>query len=110
MYNRFLNTKKNINVDEQYSEILERKNLDSITQYSTYNFKESVDLSGANIIRLMHKVEPYEKLYMISQKYYNSPDLGWLICYTNRISSELKIKEGDTLFIYLPLNQILKVY
>jgi hypothetical protein len=46
---------------------------------------------------------------MISQKYYGSPEYGWLICYTNKISNELQIKDGDILVIYLPLASVLEL-
>jgi hypothetical protein len=44
---------------------------------------------------------------MISQKYYKSPEYGWIICYTNGLSSELLINAGDVLIIYLPFQTVL---
>ena len=46
---------------------------------------------------------------MISQKYYETPELGWVILYTNGLSSELQLQTGMILNIYLDLRKILGV-
>ncbi len=108
MFNRYNNSVQIINSSETYSDILLQKKLNSIKQYSGFDFTKLNELLKQDLDRTFHTVEPFEKLYMISQKYYNSPEFGWLICYTNKISSELNIKIGQTLVIYLSIEQLLE--
>lgn len=110
MQNRYLKTLKIINNTEQYSELFKEKKVNSITQYSSFDFKKLKNIEDYNLDVTYHVVQPFERLYMISQKYYSAPEYGWLICYTNKISNELDIKIGDSLKIYLPLNNVLELF
>ena len=109
MYNRYNKTKKVINNAEQYSDVLEKKGVSSLTQYSTFSFNKLRDIADLNLDSIVHTVQPFERLYMISQKYYGSPEYGWLICYTNRIANETLINIGDPLVIYQPLQSLLEL-
>lgn len=104
---RYDKTGKLINNSEQYEDLLVSKNIKTLTQYSTFDFRELRNLQNYSFDVLVHQVEPFEKLYNISQKYYGDPQYGWLILYTNRIANEMLVKSGDTLFIYQPLNELL---
>lgn len=94
---------------EEYNDLLRKKNLKKITQYSTFNFNELQNINDYNLTIAYHRVEPFEKIFMISQKYYGSPEYGWLICYTNKLPNETRIKTGDVLRIYLPLPRLLEL-
>lgn len=109
MSNRYNTTVTIINNSNTYKELFDRKKIPNITQYSSYNFGNLKNIFESNIERLVHIVEPGEKLYTISQKYYGSPDYGWLICYTNQIRNELFIQIGTPLFIYFPLDSIMEI-
>lgn len=109
MYNRYNNSQQIINNAESYSELFKEKKVNFIKQYNTYDFGKLKLIESSNVERTLHVVQPFEKLYMISQKYYNSPEFGWIICYTNRLGNELLIKTGDTLNIYFPLDNILEL-
>lgn len=108
MFNRYIKSEQVINNQESYKNLLLQKKLDSIKQYSSFDFSKLNDLLKLDLDRTFHTVQPFEKIYNISQKYYGSPEFGWLICYTNRISSELSISIGQTLIIYLSLEQLLE--
>lgn len=107
MYNRYNKTKIINNTDQNYNDIFKTRNIKSIRQYSTFNFNNLKNINDADFDIVIHNVQPFEKLYNISQKYYNTPEFGWLICYTNKIPSELSIKAGMYLKIYLPLQNLL---
>lgn len=100
-------TQKLLNNTEQYSEHFKNKGVKDIIQYATFDFRNLRNLEEANLDNILHIVQPYEKLYMISQKYYSSPEYGWLICYTNKIGNELNIYIGMPLIIYFPLDRLL---
>lgn len=110
MQNRYQRTIKIINNSDEYSEVFREKKVNSIIQYSSFDFKKLKNIEDAMLDVTYHVVQPYDRLYMISQKYYASPEYGWLICYTNKISNELDIKTGDSLKIYLPLNNLLEMF
>jgi hypothetical protein len=57
--------------------------------------------------KVSHTVQPFERLYNISNLYYGSPDFGWVILYTNGLSSELQISENTVLTIYLNITKLL---
>lgn len=104
---RYEKTNKIRNASQEYRDLLDRKKIKIINQYSTFDFNrlKDVDLYKFDIIQ--HTVAPFERLYNISYKYYASASYGWLICYTNKISNELDIKVGDVINIYLPLENLL---
>ena len=107
MYDRYKKSEKIINNSEEYSNTFKEKNVKNILQYSSYDFKNLKNIEDYNLEMVVHTVEPFEKLYMISQKYYGSPEYGWLICYTNKLSNELSIGIGTVLNIYFPLEEVL---
>ena len=109
MSNRYNFTNVFINSDEKYSDLLLNKKLNNIKQYETFNYGNLKDFELYGLDTILHTVSPSEKIYNISSKYYNSPDYGWLICYTNKISSELELKVNDTLIIYYPLETLLEL-
>lgn len=110
MYNRYSNINKLLNNSPIYKQLLKDKNLKSLVQYATFDFSNLKNIDQYNLDTTTHIVEPYERLYMISQKYYGSPEYGWLILFTNKISNELNIKTGDPLVIYLPLESVLGLF
>ena len=107
MDNRYKNTQKIINNSQLYKSFLQSRDMKKLTQYATFDFNNLRSINTSNIESVAHTVQPFEKLYMISQQYYGSPEYGWLICFTNSISNELQINTGDTLLIYLPLQEVL---
>jgi hypothetical protein len=107
MDNRYKNNEKILNNSTIYKQYLQERNIKNLVQYSTFNFGNLKNIEDSGIDSVEHSVEPFDKLYSISQRYYGSPEYGWLICYTNRISNELEIKTGDVLTIYVPLESVL---
>lgn len=109
MFNRYNRMQAIINNSNSYIDIFKQKNLNSIRQYPTYDFKNLKFIDTSNLELVTHVVQPFDKLYTISQKYYNSPEYGWLILYTNKLSSELQIDIGSVLNIYFPLEGLLEL-
>lgn len=109
MDNRHKSTQKIVNNSDIYSQYLKDRNIGKLVQYSTFDFNRLRDINTLNIESIAHTVQPFEKLYSISQKYYGSPEYGWLICFTNGKANELQINTGDTLLIYLPLQSVLEL-
>jgi hypothetical protein len=110
MFNRYNRTTKLINNSSDYQELFDQKKIQYITQYSSFDFNKLKNIQDYDLDSTLHVVQPSERLYMISQKYYGSPEYGWLICYTNKISNELSINIGTVLTIYFPLNNVLGLF
>lgn len=98
---RFKNTPKVKNANEAYLQIFSDKKIKSITHYKLFELSKFKPTAEMNFV--IHTFQPFDKLHLLSEKYYGSPDYGWLICYTNAISSELEISIGTSLRIYFPL-------
>jgi hypothetical protein len=109
MSNRYSNTQKIVNNSSKYKDYFKSRNLKNVTQYSTFSFGLLQTIQDSGIPYTFHTVQPFEKLFMISQRYYNSPEYGWLICYLNQIPNELEIYDGMALRIYYPLDNILRL-
>ncbi len=107
MYNRYTSVSEIYNTNERYANIFDSKRVNGIKQYSTFSYGNLKNFKDYNLDTILHTFEVGDKLYTISQKYYSSPEFGWLICYTNGISSELDIKLGTSLTIYVPLGTLI---
>lgn len=107
MYNRYEKTQIIYNTDEKYSSLFDSKHVLGINQYTTFDYNKLRNFKDYGLDTILHTVEMGDKLYTISEKYYGSPEFAWLICYTNGLSSELKINLGYMLTIYVPLNTLI---
>ena len=110
MFNRYNKTQVIINNSESYKDFFNERKINFIKQYSTHDFGNLKFLQDYNLDRTVYTVQPFDRMYNISQKFYNSPDFAWLICYTNKIGSELEIKTGSILNIYFPLENLLRLF
>jgi len=109
MSNRYNNQKNILNSSSYYKEILEQKNLKSIKHKGVYNFEIlKQNLLSNNISSLDYTWKNNDKIYNISNLFYKDPNYGWLILFSNGLSSEFEIKVGNIVKIYFPLNTIIK--
>lgn len=107
MENRYRKTNIITNNKPEYSDLLLEKKLSSIKHYGTFDFSKLRTIHEKRLDMIVHIVKPYEKLYNISQKYYQTPEYGWVICYTNKLANEMLISEGTSLIIYVPIEKVL---
>ena len=109
MPNRYTKSTVVINRSENYQDVFDNKNLSSIKQYLTYDFRKLRDIDKYNFSYISHKIEPYERLENIAYRYYGDTQYWWIICYTNKISNPLQLTIGQPIRIYLPLENILEL-
>ena len=109
MYERYNKKNSLINNSNEYEQVFQRKKINLINQFPTFDFNKLKDLEENNINFIIHKVKITDKLYQISEKYYGSPEFGWAICYTNKLANELLITEGMILKIYYPITELLRL-
>ena len=109
MNNRYNNQKNVLNSSLYYKQVLEEKNLKTIKHKNVYNFeilKQNLSSNGISSIKYIWKNG--DKIYNISNMFYKDPNYGWLILFSNGLSSEFDIKVGNIIKIYFPLNNIIK--
>jgi hypothetical protein len=93
---------------DYYSKQLDARDVKLIRQYRPRPFgplPEDIQRT------LTNRVETWSietKLYKLSQKYYGSPDLWWVIGYYNNKPTDANWTPGDEVIIPLPVNRILK--
>jgi hypothetical protein len=107
MYSRYKNIRKLVNNSELYDEILTNKSSSFLEHYAINKFEALKKTNLDSMPKIFHVVQPFERLYNISNLYYRSPEFGWVILYTNNLSSEIHIMEGMTLTIYLNIAKLL---
>ncbi len=111
MFNRYQNTDNILNIDESYKEIFDSKNIKNILQKSTFDFKKLNEIvSNPKYNKTLYTWENIDRIDLVSQKFYGVPDYGWIIMYLNKISNPFQIKTGDIIFIYSPIQEILKEF
>jgi len=103
--NRFLR----IIADETYREILKKRNVTAIKQYSTPSFKypTTAEMSDLHIINHAWKIG--DRFYKLADEYYNDPKLWWVIAWFNRTPTEAQFTIGEIVNIPLPLEEILQI-
>lgn len=92
---------------ERYEELIQNKNLNSLRQYSLYNFGKLSEVSTSNYEYVTHLYDVGDRIENIAYRYYGDASLWWVICYTNKIANPMDLTVGKVLFIYFPIEQIL---
>lgn len=107
--NRYKNQQNIINSSQYYKEVLENKKLNVITHKQVYNFEIlKSNLLSPFVSKTLYIWQEKDKLYTVSNKFYQNPEYGWLILFTNQIQSEIELKSGYPINIFYPIDNILK--
>lgn len=109
MYKRYENTRKLNNASDKYKEIFSRKKVNYMKHYGTFRLNKIDNSILQQYEFYLHTYIFGEKLYNISNSYYDSPEFSWVILYTNNLSSEFLLNEGDVLYIYYPIFDIINL-
>jgi hypothetical protein len=107
--NRYKNQINVSNSSAYYKEILLQKKLPLIRHKNVYNFEQlKKNLAGVSNSSFLYIWKDTDKLYNVSNTFYQDPNYGWLILFCNQKSSEYELKEGTPLRIYVPLEELIK--
>ena len=95
------------NAAEEYESLFEKRNIKVISQYTTPNMRHPTvkEISNLNIVN--HAWREGDRFWKLAGKYYNQPNLWWVIAWFNRMPTEAQVKLGDIVAIPLPLSKIL---
>ena len=106
---RYANNRIVVTADTEYSDILQQRDLSSISHYSFRKFKtiKVKDLSQVTVLN--HTWESQDRYFKLSNQYYGDPTYWWIIAYFNNAPLESDLKVGQVILIPVPLEYILSV-
>jgi nucleoid-associated protein YgaU len=91
-----------------YEDILRRKKIRNITQYSTLSLSSLRNLNLTNGIKeVTHIWKTGDRYYKLANQYYGRPELWWVIALYNQAPTEGHIRLGDLLSIPTPIDLVL---
>lgn len=104
---RYKNRKIITNNFNSYREILEKRGTKKIFHFDTPNFSfdDSVEQYPFDFIK--HIWKDGDRLYKLSNRYYNSTKFWWVIGFVNQKPSDSDYQIGDLVLIPDPLEQVL---
>ena len=94
-----------LNDNELYEELLENRGVDSIEQYSAYNFNKG--FKDEDFSYREHVWSHGDRLIKLSQQYYGNSEYWWVIGLFNGKPTDAHMEMGDIIKIPFP---ILSVY
>lgn len=109
MASRFLSRETIFNQDELYRQKMFDKGVNGFVQYNSKFLKYPTPEQLSNIQSVAHiwmQGDSFEKLSFI---YYNDSTYWWVIALYNKKPTEQHLSIGDSVFIPLPLFEILSV-
>lgn len=108
MASRYDNRDIVINDEEQYETTFKDRDVNFIRQYTTPKLKypTAEEISQLNLIGHIWAIG--DRFYKLAYQFYGDSELWWIIAQYNRLATESHISVGDTIYVPLPLNKILK--
>ena len=109
MSSRYNNAVPFINNNELYEDAFEDRDVNFIEQYRTGMLTHPTVDQRARIQSVQHVWKLGDRLFKLAQKHYGDPTYWWVIAWYNMKPTESHFKEGDLLFIPVPLDRVLTV-
>jgi len=104
---RYNNTKIINNATEQYSEMLSKRGITSITQFSFDKFKEIKIKDVPGLQFQYHTWATGDRFYKLAHQFYGDPTYWWVIAFWNFTPLETDVKLGQIVKIPLPVEKVL---
>jgi len=98
----FINNKKG------YEDVLRRKKVTQISQYSTPSMVRLTAEQRPSISEVEHIWKTGDRYYKLAEKYYGLPRYWWAIALYNNKPTDGHVKLGDIVRIPLPLEKYLE--
>jgi len=97
-----------INNDPIYRTIFKNRGVSHVKQYETVTMRYPTPEEILELTILGHTWGLSDRLYKLADQYYGDPTRWWIIAWYNQKPTEAHISYGDTIFIPLPLDKILR--
>ena len=109
MASRYQNARPFINNNELYEDLFEDRDVNFIEQFRTGILTHPTIAQRARLESVTHVWGLGDRLYKLATKYYSDPTLWWVIAWYNLKPTENHFKQGDTVYIPVPLDRVLTV-
>ena len=111
MRNRYFNRQVILNDDDNYKrEFLDNKrDAKVLNHYDTpvFRYPTTDEISELQIIEITWASN--SRLFKLADKYYQDPTLWWVIAMFNQKPTEAHFEPGETVYVPLPLEQVLRI-
>jgi len=96
------------NTSETYKEVLEKRDLNKIEQYSTPRLKHINPAQIRKLSRIPHVWKIGDRFYKLAHEHYGDSKYWWAIAWYNKRPTESHVLLGDIIFIPQPLEMMLR--
>ena len=107
MTGRYDNRRIGVNSTDQYSEMLEERQLTRIRQYFSPLGNTSSRSEEFGVTAEEHKWRIGDRYFKLAERHYRDPKLWWVIALYNQKPTESHLDIGDTIYIPYPLERVL---
>jgi len=98
-----------INDDPLYENILEKRGLKKIRQFTTQTLPYPTVEEISRLSLREHIWGVGDKFYKLAHQYYGDPALWWVIAWFNETPTEAHLKQGDVVHIALDLDTLMSI-
>jgi nucleoid-associated protein YgaU len=98
---------KATNSEEMYENLLEKRQVKQIVQYTTPILKYPTESEKEQIDTIKYTWKQGDKYWRLASQYYQDPTLWWIIAQFNKKPTEMHLEIGDELEIPLDLSVVL---
>ena len=108
---RYDGRRKITNANALYEEMLEKRGIKKVTQYSSPQLKyPPPEKIAATLKRVGHVWKHGDKFWKLASEFYGDAQLWWVIAWFNKKPTESHCKLGDIIYIPTPLETVLYHY
>ena len=109
MSSRYNNAIPFVNNNELYEDMFEDRDVNYIQQYRTGVLAHPTPAQRARLQTIRHVWKLGDRLAKLATHHYGDPTMWWVIAWYNMKPTETHFKEGDLVFIPVPLDKVLTV-
>lgn len=106
-FSRYENRKNLLNKQEIYKNLFEKRGVKQISHFDTPVFEFNESVSEYPFEFEQHIWKDGDRLYKISNRYYNSIEFWWVIGLINQKPTDSHYEIGDLVLIPTPLQEVL---
>jgi len=106
---RYNKTKILSNSSEYYEPLRKSRDLKSVNQFATAKLHNLTIAERASLQRVAYTWKYGDRFYRLAHQYYGDERLWWVIAWYNAYPTEAHISPGNTLYIPLNIEKVLKL-
>ena len=95
------------NVHSRYHDLLIRKKLSGLTQWTTPVTATLTSDQLQAVTEIQHIWKTGDRFYKLADTYYGNPEYWWVIARYNQTPTEGHLRAGSTIIIPTPINRVL---